>query len=141
MPGVPGANGLLQKAADRFVDVTNACFSVGIYLRQTVYPPELSRYLDEDTIVHPNSLYRTADAYLSGRTIWRFKILCSASVPHVPVHDRFRLYPFGQNAAAEMLKLSALNVSEIAEYLGYSNVYYFSRLFKKYYFVSPSKFA
>lgn len=42
---------------------------------------------------------RTADAYLSGRTIWRFKILCSASVPHVPVHDRFRLYPFGQNAA------------------------------------------
>lgn len=43
--------------------------------------------------------------------------------------------------AAEMLKLSALNVSEIAEYLGYSNVYYFSRLFKKYYFVSPSKFA
>lgn len=99
MPGVPGANGLLQKAADRFVDVTNACFSVGIYLRQTVYPPELSRYLDEDTIVHPNSLYRTADAYLSGRTIWRFKILCSASVPNVPVHDRFRLYPFGQNAA------------------------------------------
>lgn len=66
---------------------------------KTVYPPELSRYLDEDTIVHPNSLYRTADAYLSGRTIWRFKILCSASVPHVPVHDRFRLYPFGQNAA------------------------------------------
>lgn len=42
------------------------------------------------------------------------------------------------NHAVELLSNSSMNVSQISEYLGYSSVYYFSRLFKKRYGVSPT---
>lgn len=40
----------------------------------------------------------------------------------------------------ELLKYSNLNVSEISEHLGFSSPYYFCRVFKKYYGVSPKNF-
>lgn len=42
------------------------------------------------------------------------------------------------NHAVELLSNSSMNVSQISEYLGYSSVYYFSRVFKKRYGVSPT---
>ncbi len=42
------------------------------------------------------------------------------------------------NHAVELLSNSSMNVSQIAEYLGYSSEYYFSRLFKRRYGVSPT---
>ncbi|MCI8388418.1 MAG: helix-turn-helix transcriptional regulator [Clostridiales bacterium] len=41
----------------------------------------------------------------------------------------------------ELLTKSSMNISEIAAYLGFSNIYYFSRMFKKKYSVSPTKFT
>ena len=42
------------------------------------------------------------------------------------------------NHAVELLSNSSMNVSQISEYLGYSSVYYFSRLFKRRNGVSPT---
>lgn len=42
---------------------------------------------------------------------------------------------------AELLSNSSMNVGQIAAYLGYSSGYYFSRLFKKHYGVSPTGFV
>lgn len=42
--------------------------------------------------------------------------------------------------ALELLKNSTMNVTEIADYLGYSSCYYFSSLFKKKYLKSPVKY-
>lgn len=44
------------------------------------------------------------------------------------------------NHATELLSNSAMNISQIADYLGYSSVYYFSKLFKARFGVSPSKY-
>ena len=44
------------------------------------------------------------------------------------------------NHAVDLLSYSAMNISQIAEYLGYSSVYYFSRLFKRRYGVSPTSY-
>ena len=42
------------------------------------------------------------------------------------------------NHAVELLSNSSMNVSQIADYLGFSSVYYFSRLFKAQYGISPT---
>lgn len=41
--------------------------------------------------------------------------------------------------ALELLSNSSMNISQIAEYLGYSSVYYFSKVFKSRFGVSPSR--
>ena len=43
------------------------------------------------------------------------------------------------NKAKDLILNSELNISEIAENLGFSDIYYFSRFYKKYFGVSPSK--
>ncbi len=43
--------------------------------------------------------------------------------------------------ATELLSNSAMNVTQIAEYLGFSSLHYFSRVFKKFYGVSPAKYS
>lgn len=43
----------------------------------------------------------------------------------------------GKCQNVDLLSNSAMNISQIAEYLGYSSVYYFSRLFKRRCGVSP----
>ena len=43
--------------------------------------------------------------------------------------------------AKVMLKLEEITISEIAEILGFADVAYFSRFFKKHVGVSPSEFA
>ena len=45
------------------------------------------------------------------------------------------------NHAVELLSNSSMNVSQISEYLGYSSVYYFSKLFKRRYGISPTGYA
>ena len=42
---------------------------------------------------------------------------------------------------AELLKNSNLNVTEIAKYLGFSDCFYFSRLFKRKFLESPTSYA
>lgn len=42
--------------------------------------------------------------------------------------------------ATELLSNSSMNISQIADYLGYSSVYYFSRVFKARFGASPSKY-
>ena len=42
--------------------------------------------------------------------------------------------------AAELLRLSQMNVSQIAVGVGFCNVYYFSRLFSRTYGISPSEY-
>mgnify|MGYP004677221797 CR=1 FL=1 len=44
------------------------------------------------------------------------------------------------NHALELLSNSSMNISQIAEYLGYSSVYYFSKTFKARFGVSPSHY-
>jgi len=44
------------------------------------------------------------------------------------------------NHAIELLSNSSMNVSQISEYLGYSSVYYFSRIFKQRYGISPTRY-
>jgi two-component system response regulator YesN len=44
------------------------------------------------------------------------------------------------NKAKELMKTSELNFTQIAEKVGYQNVYYFSRIFKKKNKVTPSKY-
>ncbi len=44
------------------------------------------------------------------------------------------------NEAAKLLSQGILSVTEVAETVGFTDVYYFSRLFKKKFSVSPSKF-
>lgn len=43
--------------------------------------------------------------------------------------------------AVELLSNSSMNVSQIADYLGFSSVHYFSRVFKKHYGMPPTKFS
>lgn len=43
------------------------------------------------------------------------------------------------NKARDLILNSELNISEIAENLGFSDIYYFSRFYKKYFGVSPNK--
>ncbi len=45
------------------------------------------------------------------------------------------------NEAAKLLSQGLLNVTEVAETVGFSDVYYFSKLFKKNFSVPPSKFC
>ena len=45
------------------------------------------------------------------------------------------------NHAAYLLRDTYMNVNEAADYLGFSSVSYFSRVFKKYYGVSPSEYS
>jgi transcriptional regulator GlxA family with amidase domain len=42
--------------------------------------------------------------------------------------------------ATELLRLSTMNISQIAAGVGFSNVYYFSRLFQQYFHISPSAY-
>ena len=42
--------------------------------------------------------------------------------------------------AAYLLSSTYMNVSEAADYLGFSSTSYFSRVFKQYYGVSPSEY-
>lgn len=42
--------------------------------------------------------------------------------------------------ATELLRLSTMNISQIAGSVGFSNVYYFSRLFQQYFHISPSAY-
>ncbi|MBQ4574662.1 MAG: AraC family transcriptional regulator [Clostridia bacterium] len=42
--------------------------------------------------------------------------------------------------AKKMLKYSAMNISEISDYLGFSNSYYFSKVFKKYFNMTPTQY-
>lgn len=42
------------------------------------------------------------------------------------------------NKAKDLIFNSSLNISEIAEILGFTDIYYFSRFYKKYFGVSPS---
>ena len=44
------------------------------------------------------------------------------------------------NHAIELLSNSSMNVSQISEYLGYSSVFYFSRIFKQRYGISPTRY-
>ena len=41
----------------------------------------------------------------------------------------------------ELIRENQYTISEIADMLGFSSIHYFSRLFKKYYDVSPSEYA
>ena len=41
--------------------------------------------------------------------------------------------------AKELLENSKLSIKEISEAIGYKDPYYFSKLYKKYYGISPSK--
>jgi AraC-like DNA-binding protein len=41
--------------------------------------------------------------------------------------------------ACELLRNTGLNISAIADYLGYTDVFYFSRRFKRKFGVSPTK--
>ena len=43
--------------------------------------------------------------------------------------------------AAQLLRTGEMNVTQIADYLGYSDGGYFSRLFRKRFGICPSKFA
>lgn len=45
------------------------------------------------------------------------------------------------NYAAELLKINEMNITQISNHLGYSDSGYFSRLFRKQFGISPSKFA
>ena len=45
------------------------------------------------------------------------------------------------NAAAKLLKESSLSVGEVAEMIGMTDVYYFSKQFKAHFGISPSKFS
>lgn len=42
--------------------------------------------------------------------------------------------------ACELIKNTSMNISEVADYLGYCDVFYFSRLFKRKFGKSPSKY-
>lgn len=43
--------------------------------------------------------------------------------------------------ACELIRNTSMNISEIADYLGYSDVFYFSKLFKKKFGISPSRYC
>jgi AraC family transcriptional regulator of arabinose operon len=53
----------------------------------------------------------------------------------IEFHTRLRI-----NKATEMLKKTSLNISEIGEILGFSNLFYFSRIFKKITGYSPTDY-
>ena len=44
------------------------------------------------------------------------------------------------STAARLIEEGHMSVSEVAEFVGYEDVFYFSRLFKKHFSVSPSKY-
>lgn len=44
------------------------------------------------------------------------------------------------NTAARLIEEGYMSISEVAEYVGYEDVFYFSRLFKKRFSISPSKY-
>ena len=43
--------------------------------------------------------------------------------------------------ACDLIRNTSMNISEIADYLGYSDVFYFSKLFKKKFGISPSRYC
>lgn len=50
------------------------------------------------------------------------------------------IYSHKMASAGEYLDFSALNVTQIAEKLGFDNIYYFSRKFKEFYGTSPTEY-
>lgn len=74
---------------------------------------------------------------------------CSLSVPYTSrifkKHMNMTVTEYINNEklyyACELIRNTSMNISEIADYLGYCDVFYFSKLFKKKFGISPSKYS
>ena len=74
---------------------------------------------------------------------------CSISVPYASrifkKHMNMTVTEYINNEklyyACELIRNTSMNISEIADYLGYSDVFYFSKLFKKKFGISPSRYC
>ena len=101
------------------------------------YPSTLTRILDYISANYTRKItleFLSNHFLLSKQYIGRlFRTYMGTTVTHY-INDHKLLH------APELLCQTVLNVSEIASYLGFSNVHYFSRLFKAKYSVCPSEF-
>lgn len=101
------------------------------------YPASLNRILEyiDENYTQKITLEMLADMFLlSKQHIGRlFRTYLNTTVTHY-VND------LKLSHAPELLCQTVLNINEIAQYLGYSNTNYFSRLFKDKYSVCPSEF-
>lgn len=86
----------------------------------------ITENIDFDKLIENSSLSPT-----------HFRRLFKKNVGYSP-RDYYNYIKIKQ--AKEMLKTGVFTVSEIADELGYSSVYYFSATFKKYYNVSPNNY-
>jgi two-component system response regulator YesN len=66
--------------------------------------------------------------------------VCRLFKQHLNASATETILAYKMTWASEYLEVSALNVNQIAEKLGFENVYYFSRRFKQFYGVSPSEY-
>lgn len=66
--------------------------------------------------------------------------ICRLFKQHLKTSATEMILAFKMAWASEYLEVSSLNVNQIAEKLGFDNIYYFSRRFKQFYGVSPSEY-
>ncbi len=105
-----------------------ACYDEKIFVK-------LTEYLKEN-IGEKLTLLEIADAF--SISVSKLKSICAARCNTAPIEYFIGLK---MSEAKRLFEESNLNVSQIADYLGFSSIHYFSKLFKRKCGVSPSQYA
>lgn len=102
---------------------------------QTELLQQILLYMDE-RVTEPITIEEICHRFFMSRTSLQalFKM-------HLHLSPKSYLINIKLQKSKELLRESQYTISEIADILGFSSIHYFSRLFKKYFDVSPSEYA
>lgn len=104
---------------------------------QTVYPPALSRILKH---IHEHYTDAITLAGLSDVFGLSRQYIMRLFQKHLRVTVTQYITQLKMSHALELLRHSTFRVGEVAEMLGYSNTYYFCRLFRQQFGMSPTEY-
>lgn len=136
LAGTPAAKLLLDlRVTELLVEISELCAKRET--AQSAYPDPLLRmlvwlqssYAEQTTLTSLSERFGLSKTYIA-RLFRRY--LNTTATNYI---NLLRL-----RHAAELLRLSQMNVSQIAVGVGFCNVYYFSRLFSRTYGISPSEY-
>lgn len=117
--------------------VTTVCEAAMGRMERRAYPPSLERIL---TYLYENYTEPITLQSLSQRFGLSKQYIIRLFRRHLGTTVTRFINDLKLSHAPELLCQSALNISQIADHLGFSSAHYFSRLFREKYSVSPSRF-